>query len=116
MQRAVRHDGRQPVTVVDLPVLAQPARAAGQQLGVCRIDDIVAAAQATGKVVMVDECRKTGGVAEGVFTAIVEACPEVKMARVTGDDTYIPLGDAANLVLVQEPDIELAIRAMVERA
>jgi len=80
------------------------------------IDDIVAAAQSTGKVVMVDECRKTGGVAEGVFTALVEACPAVKMARVTGDDTYIPLGDAANLVLVQEADIELAIRAMVEKA
>jgi 2-oxoisovalerate dehydrogenase E1 component len=80
------------------------------------IDDIVEAAEATGKVVMVDECRKTGGVAEGVFTALVEACPSVKMARVTGDDTYIPLGDAANLVLVQEADIELAIRAMAEKA
>ena len=79
-------------------------------------DDIVAAAQATGKVLVVDECRKTGGVAEGVFTVLAERCPEVSMSRVTGLDTYIPLGAAANLVLVQEPDIEAAARAMVERS
>jgi hypothetical protein len=27
------------------------------------------------------------------------------MARVAGADTYIPLADAANLVLVREPEI-----------
>jgi 2-oxoisovalerate dehydrogenase E1 component len=80
------------------------------------VDDMVAAAEATGRVLVVDECRRTGGVAEGVFTALVERCPQVRMARVTGDDTYIPLGGAANLVLVQEDDIEAAARAMLENA
>lgn len=78
--------------------------------------DIIAAARATGKVLVVDECRKTGGVAEGVFTVLVEGCPEVAMARIAGEDTYIPLGDAANLVLVQEADIERAVRALMERS
>lgn len=80
------------------------------------VDDIVEAAQATGRVLVVDECRRTGGVAEGVFTALVERCPSVRMARVTGEDTYIPLGAAANLVLVQEEDIEAAARAIMEDA
>jgi len=39
----------------------------------------------------------------------------VRMARVAGVDTYIPLGDAANRVLVQEPDIEAAALALLER-
>ena len=63
---------------------------------------------------MVDECRETGGMAEGIMTALVEACPEVKMSRVTGVDTYIPLGAAANLVLVSEEDIENAAKTLVK--
>ena len=43
----------------------------------------------------------------------VEGCPEVKMSRVTGVDTYIPLGAAANLVLVSEDDIEAAAKVLV---
>ena len=35
-------------------------------------------------------------------------------ARVTSVDTYIPLGAAANLVLVQEPDIEAAALQLVD--
>ena len=75
------------------------------------VEDMVAAAQATGRVLVVDECRRTGGVAEGVMTALAERCPEVRLHRIAGEDTYIPLGAAANLVLVQEEGIEAAIRA-----
>ena len=64
------------------------------------IDDMIREAKATGRVLVVDECRETGGMAEGIMTALVEHCPQVSMKRVTGVDTYIPLGAAANLVLV----------------
>ena len=77
-------------------------------------EDMVREAKATGRVLVVDECRETGGMAEGILTALVEGCPEVKMARVTGVDTYIPLGAAANLVLVSEDDIESAAKALVK--
>jgi 2-oxoisovalerate dehydrogenase E1 component len=70
-------------------------------------------ARATGNVLVVDECRRTGGVAEGVITALAEDCPGVRLSRVAGVDCYIPLGAAANLVLVQEDDIEAAMRAAV---
>jgi hypothetical protein len=33
---------------------------------------------------------------------------------VMGLDSYIPLGDAANLVLVQESDVEAGARALLE--
>ncbi|MEC8192384.1 MAG: transketolase C-terminal domain-containing protein, partial [Myxococcota bacterium] len=69
----------------------------------------------TGRVLVVDECRQTGGMAEGIMTALVERCPEVKMRRVAGIDTFIPLGAAANLVLVGEHDIEHVARELVSQ-
>jgi len=79
------------------------------------VEAMQAHARATGRVLVVDECRRTGGVAEGVMAAIAESCPDVRLSRVAGDDTYIPLGAAANLVLVQEDDIEASIRAALDR-
>ena len=35
------------------------------------------------------------------------------IARVAGQDSFIPLADAANLVLVAEDDIEAAIRSLL---
>ena len=72
-------------------------------------EDILREAQITGKVLIVDECRKTGGIAEGIMALISENTSNVTMRRINGSDTYIPLGAAANLVLIQESDIETAI-------
>ncbi|HNC96208.1 MAG TPA: transketolase C-terminal domain-containing protein, partial [Myxococcota bacterium] len=71
-------------------------------------DDIIDAAKATGKVLVVDECRRTGGMSEAVYTALIDAGVQVELARVAGEDVYIPLGAAANLVLVQEEDVRAA--------
>jgi 2-oxoisovalerate dehydrogenase E1 component len=55
---------------------------------------------ACGRALVVDEGRRTGGISEAIVTAIVEhAGCEVAIRRVVGEDTYIPLGPAANLVL-----------------
>jgi 2-oxoisovalerate dehydrogenase E1 component len=78
------------------------------------VEDLVAAACATGRVLVVDECRRTGGVSEAVFTALVDAGVQASMARVAGHDVYIPLGGAANLVLVQEADILAAAVKLVK--
>ena len=58
---------------------------------------------------MVDETRKSGGVAEGVITALVDAGFTGSIARVTSADSFIPLGDAARHVLLSEATIEAAI-------
>ena len=68
------------------------------------------------KVLVVDECRKTGGMAEPIMALLAEHSPGLIVQRVAGWDTYIPLGDAANLVLVQEPDIEQSVLQLVNGA
>ncbi|MFD1048081.1 hypothetical protein ACFQ1S_22350 [Kibdelosporangium lantanae] len=57
-------------------------------------------------VLVVDETRRTGGVSEAVFTALVDADYRGVMRRVTSEDSFIPLGAAANHVLVDEDTIE----------
>ena len=72
-------------------------------------------AEATGRVLVVDETRRSGGVSEGVVTELVDAGFTGEIRRVTSYDSFIPLGPAANLVLVREPDIERAALAMLGR-
>jgi 2-oxoisovalerate dehydrogenase E1 component len=69
-----------------------------------------------GKVLVVDEGRRTGGISEEIFTAIEEyAGAGILRRRVTGADTYIPLGAAANLVLPSDADVVNAAREMLAR-
>jgi 2-oxoisovalerate dehydrogenase E1 component len=68
-------------------------------------EDIVREVSATGRVLVVDECRRTGGLSEAVFSVLIDAGVQADMARVTSLDVYIPLGGAANLALLQEPEI-----------
>ena len=71
-------------------------------------------AEACGKLLVVDECRANSGIADTVVADIVQSSPQVRCHRVRGRDSYIPLGAAANLVLVQEHDIEAGIRHLLE--
>ena len=48
-------------------------------------------------------------------TAHVHAGFPGRMARVASRDSYVPLGDAANLVLLSEQQIEDAARALLRR-
>jgi 2-oxoisovalerate dehydrogenase E1 component len=77
------------------------------------VGDLVAAAQATGRVLVVDETRRTGGVSEGVFAALVDAGFAGKLARATSEDSFIPLGAAANLVLLSEETVYSAAKRLV---
>jgi 2-oxoisovalerate dehydrogenase E1 component len=77
------------------------------------VEDIVRQAEATGRVLVVDETRRTGGVSEGVVTALVDAGFSGRIARVASEDSFIPLGDAANEVLLSETTILQAARALL---
>lgn len=79
------------------------------------VDDILREATATGRVLVVDETRRTGGVSEGVLAALVDAGYEGRMARVASKDSFVPLGDAARLVLVSEEEIEEAALRLVRQ-
>ena len=72
------------------------------------VHDILREADATGRVLVVDETRTSGGVSEGVVAALVDDGFTGPLARVTSDDSFIPLGDAALEVLLSEDTIEAA--------
>jgi 2-oxoisovalerate dehydrogenase E1 component len=63
----------------------------------------------TGRVLVVDEGRFSGGLSEAIMAAIAERCRgDVTVRRIVGMDTYIPLGPAANHVLPQDADVVAA--------
>jgi 2-oxoisovalerate dehydrogenase E1 component len=76
------------------------------------IAQVLEHAAAVGRVLVVDETRHSGGVGEGVVSGLVEAGFQGTIARVAARDTFIPLGDAANLVLVSEDDVVDAVRRL----
>jgi 2-oxoisovalerate dehydrogenase E1 component len=80
------------------------------------IDQIVQHANEVGRVVVVDETRRTGGVGEAVLAALVDHGVDAAARRVTAHDTFIPLGDAALCVLVSEADIVDAVRDIAARS
>jgi 2-oxoisovalerate dehydrogenase E1 component len=80
------------------------------------VDDIIREANATGKALIVDETRKTGGVGEGILAALLEHEFTGKLDRVASCDSFIPLGDAALEVLLSEDAIEGAAIKLVRSA
>ncbi|MEU1980508.1 transketolase C-terminal domain-containing protein [Nocardia sp. NPDC019395] len=71
-------------------------------------EDLLRHAEATGRVLVADETRRSGGVSESVCAALVDAGFTGTQARVTSADSFIPLGPAAARVLLSEADIEAA--------
>jgi 2-oxoisovalerate dehydrogenase E1 component len=77
------------------------------------VDDIIREANATGKALIVDETRETGGVGEGILAVLREHGFTGKLDRVASYDSFIPLGDAALEVLLSEDTIEVAAVKLV---
>ncbi|HST85403.1 MAG TPA: transketolase C-terminal domain-containing protein [Kineosporiaceae bacterium] len=76
------------------------------------LEDVFRAANATGRLLIVDETRRTGGVSEGLVTGMLEAGFDGKLVRVTARDSVVPAGSAADLVLVTEKQIAATARAL----
>jgi 2-oxoisovalerate dehydrogenase E1 component len=79
------------------------------------VADIIRESSATGRVLVVDETRRSGGVGEGVLAALVDAGYVGVARRVAGVDSFIPLGPAAAHVLVSEDQIVQAARSLLSR-
>jgi len=89
--------------VVDLRWLNPlPFEAVGQHLEAC------------GRMLVVDECRATGG---GIADALLARCAETgsgaRMRSVRAADSYVPLGTATSAVLVGEDEIVEAARGIL---
>jgi 2-oxoisovalerate dehydrogenase E1 component len=76
------------------------------------IEQVLAHANQTDRVLIVDETRHSGGVGEGVVTGLVEGGYTGAIERVAALDSFVPLGDAANLVLVSQEQILEAARRL----
>ncbi|WP_416562645.1 thiamine pyrophosphate-dependent enzyme [Nocardia testacea] len=72
------------------------------------VADLIRHAEATGRVLVADETRRSGGVSESVCAALVDAGFTGALARVTSADSFVPLGPAAATVLLSEADIDAA--------
>ncbi len=90
------------VTVLDLRWLAP-----------LPVDALNAVAGRFESILVVDETRRSGGVSEAVVTALVDGGHRGRISRVTSADSFIPLGPAADEVLLSEDDIVAAATAAV---
>lgn len=76
-------------------------------------DDLLRHAEATGRVLVADETRRSGGISESVCAALVDGGFTGAKARVASADSFVPLGPAAASVLLSESDIEAAARRLL---
>ncbi|WBC06943.1 transketolase C-terminal domain-containing protein [Micromonospora sp. WMMA1947] len=79
------------------------------------VADIIREASATGRVLVVDETRRSGGVGEGVLSALVDTGYVGAARRVAGLDSFVPLGPAARQVLVSAEAITQGARTLLAR-
>ncbi len=102
--RRIRHERNARTRIMDLRWLKPLNREA-----------IVEHARAIGRVLVVDEGRRTGGLSEELFTLLDESLGNsITKSRVVGHDSYIPLGPAANFVLPSEDDILAAAHELLD--
>jgi 2-oxoisovalerate dehydrogenase E1 component len=95
--RAARQAGVE-VRVVDLRWLAPlPWDAIEQQVTAAR------------HVVVVDECRASGGVADRLLAGLHRRRPQLATSAVTSADSYLPLGPAADHVVLTEEQVAEAL-------
>ena len=77
------------------------------------LEEVLREATATGRTLVVDETRRTGGVGEGIVAELLAAGYTGRLARVASKDSFVPLGDAARHVLLSELEIEAAALALL---
>ncbi len=61
-------------------------------------------------ILIVDECRRSGSLSEELMAQLVEAGFTAPVKRVTGHDSFIPLGNAAYAVMPSVDDIVAAAK------
>jgi 2-oxoisovalerate dehydrogenase E1 component len=65
------------------------------------------------RVLIVDECRRTGSQSEALMALFAERAPGVEARRLAAEDSFIPLGKAATLTLPSRDSIIAAALEMV---
>jgi len=76
-------------------------------------DGLLEAVAGCGRVLIVDECRKTGSQSEALMALFAERAPGMVSRRIAAEDSFIPLGRAATLTLPSRDSIVAAALEMV---
>ncbi|GGQ79154.1 transketolase C-terminal domain-containing protein [Couchioplanes azureus] len=77
--------------------------------------DLLREAAATGRVLIADETRRSGGVGEGILAALVDGGFVGAARRIAAADSPVPLGPAAHHVLIGEDAITQGAHALLAR-
>ncbi|HEY0627505.1 MAG TPA: thiamine pyrophosphate-dependent enzyme [Allosphingosinicella sp.] len=76
-------------------------------------DAIVEATKGCARVLIVDECRRTGSQSEALMALFAERTPHIPCRRITAEDSFIPLGRAATITLPSRDSIVEAALELV---
>jgi len=76
-------------------------------------DGLIEATKGCERILIVDECRRTGSQSETLMALFTERAPGTPCARVTAEDSFIPLGRAATLTLPSRDSIVEAALELV---
>jgi 2-oxoisovalerate dehydrogenase E1 component len=71
---------------------------------------LLKAAAGCRHILIVDECRRSGSPSEGLMTLFLEQGIGDRCARITAEDSFIPLAEAAGLVL---PDVDRIVQSVL---
>ena len=69
---------------------------------------LIEATKSCKRVLIVDECRKTGSQSEALMALFAERAPGLPCARIAAEDSFIPLGKAATITLPSRDSIVAA--------
>ena len=76
-------------------------------------DGLLEAVRGCERILIVDECRRSGSQSEALMALFAERAAKVPCARLTADDSFIPLGRAATLTLPSRDSIVAAALELV---
>jgi 2-oxoisovalerate dehydrogenase E1 component len=71
-------------------------------------DGLIDAVAGCERILIVDECRKTGSQSEALMALFTERAPGIPCRRIAAEDSFIPLGRAATLTLPSRDSIVAA--------
>ena len=99
-QKKLKEERQKDVKVIDL-----------QWLAPLNWDNILKEVAGAKKILIVDECRKTGSLAEGLLSGLIERLPYPPQIKIlAAEDCFIPLGVAAASGLPQPESIYGALK------
>jgi len=76
-------------------------------------DGLLEAVAGCERLLIVDECRRTGSQSEALMALFAERAPAIACRRIAAEDSFIPLGRAATLTLPSRDSIVAAALELV---